>query len=201
MTLHDYYTTKRILYHIGKEHPALEQVALTWLRQAPRQHVLELGYQAGGFAVPLITALASSPTFRYCGVDSLAYPNAVPVEALYDYLHHEGLDAPVRFHQSSVGTFLCTSLVKPYDLVLMDHAKRDYPLDLWWLLRRGWVAPNGVVLLHDVLGKAKGPITWLCHFLATLYGYSWDIRTDVPEGLAVLQRPKGRRLDDSHELA
>ena len=190
MTPAEYFHRLQIPYHIGKEHPALEQLALTLLRQSPRKHVLELGYQAGGFAFPLIAALKTTSTFVYCGVDSLAYPNAVPREAMHAYLfetHKIGLPQ-VCFYRTAVRSFLRDSVVYPFDLVLLDHAKRDYVIDLWWLLHRGWVAPHGTILIHDVLGKAKGLIAWSCRMLAAWYGYSWTVDADVPEGVAVLRR-------------
>ena len=189
MTLQAYYESQGIPYHIGKEHPALEQYALSVLWGMGHRHVLELGYQAGGFAVPIIYALSGRPTFYYCGVDSLAYANAVRPQTLMTYLQDVHTLRGVNFIQEQVEPFLRSYFPHAYDLVLMDHAKRDYPLALWYLLHRGWVAKGGVVLIHDVLGKAKGPIAWVCRLIATVYGYSWTVIDTVPEGLAVLRKP------------
>ena len=59
-------------WHIGAEHPLLEEYAIRLLATLPRARVLEVGYQAGGFAVPLILAMHARPGFTYVGVDSMA---------------------------------------------------------------------------------------------------------------------------------
>ena len=76
-------------WHIGPEHPALERAALEVLETLVGRHVVEIGFQAGGFAVPIIFALHRDPRFRYVGVDNLAYTNSVRPATIEEFLQRE----------------------------------------------------------------------------------------------------------------
>lgn len=51
-------------WHISPEHPFLERYWLGLLASMPSVRVLEVGYQAGGFAVPLILAMRERADFE-----------------------------------------------------------------------------------------------------------------------------------------
>jgi hypothetical protein len=79
-TLAEYYTGLGYhpeRWHIGPEHPHLEDYAIRLISQLPRGRVLEIGYQSGGFAVPLIMALQNHPGFSYVGIDNGQYATVV----------------------------------------------------------------------------------------------------------------------------
>lgn len=173
-------------WHIGAEHPLLEEYAIRLLGAPPRARVLEVGYQAGGFAVPLIMAMHRRPGFAYVGVDSMAYGSAVEGRVISRYLAQHGVAGCYEFAECDAHAFL-RAVSPPFDLVLIDHDKRLYPRDLRTVLQRDLVSPTGVVLLHDVLGKARR--VWQdCLVIARRYGWSPEIVDEVPEGLAVLRR-------------
>jgi len=173
-------------FWFGHEHPMLEETALRLLAGRARARVLEIGYQAGGFAVPVITALHRTPGFDYTGLDSLAYPNAISSELLTEYLTLQGVAAD-RFRLLKVDAwdFLMTC-GETFDLILIDHVKSLYPRELETVLVRRRVAEGGVVLLHDVLGKAKE--AWVeCAKISRKFGCPWQIDGDVPAGLAIVR--------------
>lgn len=173
-------------WHIGAEHPMLEEHAVRLVGERPRARVLEVGYQAGGFAVPVILALHARPGFAYVGVDSMAYGSAVGAAVIGKYLAERGVTSGYEFVASDAGPFL-RRVPPAFDLVLIDHDKRLYPRDLRTVLRRDLVSADGLVLLHDVLGKARR--VWHdCLAIARAYGWSPQIVDEVPEGLAVLRR-------------
>src|SRR5437867_8566063 len=87
-------------WHIGPEHPALERVALEVLKSLVGRHVVEIGFQAGGFAVPIIFALHRDPRFRYVGVDNLAYTNSVRPAAIEGFLRSRVTTGCYEFIQS-----------------------------------------------------------------------------------------------------
>lgn len=179
-------------FWLGDEHPALERAALELLAGSPSMRVLEVGYQAGGFAAPVLEALHTEPGFHYTGLDSLVYQNAVPPGLLAEYLLERDV-ARDRFElvTSDAWDFLMTTSER-FDLVLVDHVKGLYRRDLETILARGLVAGGGVILLHDVLAKAAA--AWVdCVKVAERYGCSWEIRADVPAGLAIVRTPPRRR--------
>lgn len=178
-------------WHIGAEHPLLEETAIRLLGNRPRARVLEIGYQAGGFAVPLILALHGRPGFAYVGVDSMAYGSAVEGAVIARYLRRRGLEDGYAFVERDAHRFL-HEVAPSFDLVLIDHDKRLYPRDLRTVLRRGLVSVDGLVLVHDVLGKARR--VWHdCLAIAHAYGWVSHILDEVPDGLAVLRRDPATR--------
>jgi predicted O-methyltransferase YrrM len=178
-------------FWFGPEHPALEERALRLLRERPSQRVLEIGYSAGGFAVPLISALHASPTFAYCGLDSLVYPNAVARAHVETFLAARGVPAErYRFVIADAWDGLMRSH-DVYDLVLIDHVKGLYPRELTTLYARDLVAPGGIVLLHDVCEKAAE--AWkTCSALCDAFGWTWTVDETVPAGLAIVRADPGR---------
>jgi predicted O-methyltransferase YrrM len=177
-------------WHVGAEHPALEEYAVSFLRSLPRARVLEIGYQAGGFAVPLILALRNRPDFTYVGIDSMAYGTAVDGGVIAGYLEHEGVKGTYEFAVGDAGEFLRKRATPDFDLVLIDHDKRLYPRELHTLLRRRLVSEEGCVLMHDVLGKARR--VWKdCAAIAHACGFDYSIVAEIPEGLAVVKRRQG----------
>jgi len=157
--------------------------------------VLEVGYQAGGFAIPLILAMRDRPDFSYLGIDSLTYGTAVSGPVLARYLEREGVRRGYEFAVGDAGEFVAKRATPDFDLVLIDHDKRLYPRELRTLLRRGLVSGTGCVLMHDVLGKARR--VWDdCAVIARAGGYEYSIVADVPEGLAVVRRRSGAAAID-----
>lgn len=189
-TLAEYYESlgyPQSRWHVGAEHPALEQYAVGLLRRLSRARVLEVGYQAGGFAVPLILAMRDRPDFTYIGIDSMEYGTAVDGSVITGYLEREGVKGKYEFAVGDAGEFLAKRAKSDFDLVLIDHDKRLYPREFRMLLRRGLVSEEGYVLMHDVLGKARR--AWEdCAVIARAGGYDHSIVAEVPEGLAVVRR-------------
>ena len=176
-------------WHVGPEHPALERVAIAELQRRDGRRVLEIGVQAGGFAIPVIAACARLPGFSYTGVDNHAFPNAVPFSLLRSFLASEGLSG--TFVESDSAAYLAAA-EGPFDLILLDHWKPLYARDLLPILSRPLIAADGVVMLHDVTGVGAGE--WpACRAVARACGWEAEIRTDVPGGLALLRRRHGPR--------
>ncbi|MBZ5684402.1 MAG: class I SAM-dependent methyltransferase [Acidobacteriia bacterium] len=175
-------------WHIGPEHPALERAALEVLETMAARHVLEIGFQAGGFSVPIVLALHRDPRFRYVGVDNLAYTNSVSPATIEKFLRPRVTPGCYEFVQRDSTTFLKTLAPASVDLALLDHFKPFYERDLLVLCRRGIVKPGGVILLHDVLsGAAKA---WRnCGHLVRTFELVVEVRADVPAGLAILRIP------------
>jgi SAM-dependent methyltransferase len=172
---------------LGEEHPGLENLALALLRESDSRRVLEIGYQSGGFAVPLILELNETVGFRYVGLDNFAYPNAVETDVVRDFLAEANTDRRqnFEFRQISAGRFLMHCR-EQFDLILIDHVKKLYPRTLLLIFARRLVAPEGVILLHDVLGCAAGP--WRrCIAICSTFGYCWEIVDDVPGGVAIIR--------------
>jgi predicted O-methyltransferase YrrM len=192
ITLPEYYESlgyPRGRWHIGNEHPHLEEHAIRLLREMPRARVLEVGYQAGGFAVPVILAMQHRPDFAYVGMDSLAYETAVEAQVIAQYLRQQGVRDCYKFVAGDAGAFLARLPEQQFDLVLIDHYKPLYPRELRTLVRRGLVSPEGCILFHDVLGKARD--VWQdCIVIGRAYGYAFSIVREVPEGLAVVRRDR-----------
>lgn len=187
-------TTKQ--WHVGPEHPHLENFAIKLLRAMPRARVLEIGYQAGGFAVPVIVQMQERFDFVYVGVDAVAYSNSVPGDIIQKYLESEQVTGAYTFHVSDSHAFL-RRLSGQFDLILIDHYKPLYPREFYTLIKRQLIAPDGVVLFHDVLDRAES--AWVvCKEMCELYGFATQIVDDVPGGLAVARRTRqevrGHRL-------
>ncbi|MFQ5856386.1 MAG: class I SAM-dependent methyltransferase, partial [Anaerolineae bacterium] len=157
-TLEEYYESlgyPRSHWHIGWEHPHLEEYAIRLLQGMPRARVLELGYQAGGFAVPVILAMRERPDFVYLGIDSMAYDTAVDGKVIVQYLENQGVTGCYEFAVGDAGKFLARMPKEQFDLVLIDHDKSLYPREFRTLVRRELVSPDGCILFHDVLRKAR----------------------------------------------
>lgn len=176
----------------GPEHPALEQVALRLLDARASRRVLEVGYQAGGFAAPIVASLHRAPGFHYTGLDSLAYPNAVSSDLLAGFFRRQGVPVD-RFRLLTVDAWdFLMECPETFDLVLIDHVKSLYPRELETLLARRLLAGDGVVLLHDVLEKAAE--AWMrCVGVCASFGCRWHVEEGVPGGLAIV-RPTGHAL-------
>jgi hypothetical protein len=176
-------------WHIGPEHPALERTALDVLETLIGRHVVEIGFQAGGFAVPIIFALHRHPRFRYVGVDNLAYTNSVRPAAIEGFLRPRVTPGCYEFIQSDSTRFLKTLAPASADLVLLDHFKPLYERDLLVLCERGIVKPGGVILLHDV--HAGAAQAWCnCQHLVHTFNLAVELRADVPAGLAIVRIPR-----------
>src|SRR5262245_55480788 len=122
-------------WHIGPEHPALERAALEVLETLVGRHIVEIGFQAGGFAVPIIFALYRDPRFRYVGVDNLAYTKSVRPDAIERFLRPRVTPGCYEFIESDSTRFLKTREPASVDLVLLDHFKPLYERDLLMLCR------------------------------------------------------------------
>lgn len=191
MPLADYYqglgfSSKQ--WHIGSEHPKLEEYAIELLQKMHHPRVLEVGYQAGAFSVPVISAGRALPGFSYLGIDSLAYENSVNGQVIEGYLKREGISHGYRFAVGDAGHFLETLPQKPpFDMILIDHYKPLYAREFHTVLKRGLLSDSGVVLMHDILNKARQ--AWSdCQRIARAYGYTWTINSDIPEGLAIIRK-------------
>ena len=190
MTLEEYYTRlglPREAWHIGPEHPALEQLALRLLTSMRSARILEIGVQAGGFAVPVITAAADRPRFSYVGVDNLAYSNAVPLAHVAGYLEAQGVSGGVRFVEGDSTAMLREAAPDSFDLILLDHYKPKYPVDLHSVCARGLLSADGAIVLHDVLAHAA-PEWAVCRTVCEAFGYRAEIDAGVPGGAAIVRR-------------
>ena len=158
------------------------------LLAATRQaRILEVGVQSGGFAVPVILATAHRPGFAYTGIDSLSYTNAVPLRLISDYLATRGVTQHLQFIESDSTAALRSLPSDSYDLILLDHYKPKYPIDLYEVLRRGLPSADGVVVVHDVLTHAARE--WqVCERVCRAFGYEWTIDTGVVNGAAIVRR-------------
>ena len=189
-TLADYYRNLGLpeeSWHIGPEHPGLEEMVLRVLATLARARTLELGVQAGGLAVPLIAGAAGRPDFSYTGVDSLAYPNAVPLHLIAKYLKEAGIAAPVQFIESDSTPMLRAAAAASYDLIVFDHFKPKYPIDLFLVFERDILSAEGVIILHDVLMAARAE--WrVCEDVCRAFGYTWTIDANVLQGVAIARR-------------
>ena len=193
ITLSEYYTSLGYTpdrWHIGQEHPHLENYALYLLRQLPRSRVLEIGFQAGGFAVPVIMKMQDRPDFLYVGIDNGAYPNAVHPSTIVGYLKQQKVKGEFYFHYGDVKDILTRLTPQKFDLILVDHSKPFYSREFYTISCNGFIAPGGYILFHDVSEKAEA--AWKeCKLICQAFGLSWQIVEDVPGGLAVV------RLDET----
>ncbi|MDP2382644.1 MAG: class I SAM-dependent methyltransferase [Nitrospirota bacterium] len=186
-------------WHVGPEHPYLEEYVIRLLRTLPAVRVLEIGYQSGGFAVPVILAMQGRSGFDYLGVDSLRYANAVHGGIIADYLKTQGVTSGFQFIESDASKFLSRKHSGQFDLILIDHYKPLYPRELLAVFASDRLGPQGVVLLHDISGRARG-VAVLCEAIASAYGYTWAVVEEVPEGLAVL-RSRGWDSREYHRFS
>jgi predicted O-methyltransferase YrrM len=174
-------------WHLGPEHPDLERLALRVLAESARARILEVGVQAGGFAVPVIAEAAGRSGFAYTGVDALQYTNAVPLRLIANYLEGQGIAGPLRFVEADSTEVLRGLSAESFDLILLDHYKAKYPLDLYIVFARRLLSPGGTILVHDVLAHAAGAWT-ICERVCAAFGYTWTIDDEVPNGVAIVRK-------------
>lgn len=181
-------------WHIGPEHPLLENYAIDLLEKGgASKRVLEIGYQSGGFAVPIILYFHKDDRFRYTGIDNHSYENAVSAATIEQYLSLRGAIKRYAFHEGDASVCLKKLRGSSFDLILIDHYKPLYPRELSILLGNGMLAEGGCILFHDVLGRASG-IWKQCEILLGWYGLSSTIIPEIPGGLAVArQLPEERK--------
>jgi hypothetical protein len=195
ITLSEYYISLGYtpdMWHIGQEHPHLENYALHLLRQLPSSRVLEIGFQAGGFAVPVIMKMQDRPDFLYVGIDNGAYPNAVHPSTIVGYLKQQKVKGEFYFHYGDVKDILTRLAPQRFDMILVDHSKPFYSREFYTIASKGLIAPGGYILFHDVLEKAEA--VWReCEVICQAFGFSWQIVEDVPGGLAAV-KPGGATL-------
>jgi len=174
-------------WHIGQEHPHLENVAIRLLKQLRTARVLEIGYQAGGFAVPLILEMQERPDFLYVGIDNGAYPNAVHPLVIVNYLKLQKVTCDFNFHRGDAKEVLGRLAPQEFDLILVDHYKPLYFREFYEIASKGLIAPGGYILFHDVFEKAEK--AWKeCKLICWAFGFSWQIVDIVPGGLGVVER-------------
>jgi hypothetical protein len=92
--LHHYYRSLDLpeeSWHVGPEHPGLEELGIRLVMGTKQRRILEIGVQSGGFAVPVVLAVAHAGSFSYLGVDNREYTNAVPLQLVADYLELRGV--------------------------------------------------------------------------------------------------------------
>lgn len=179
-------------WHIGPEHPSIENLAIRLLATTRQARILEVGVQSGGFAVPVILSSAHRAGFSYTGVDSLDYTNAVPLRLIAEYLATRGITQNLRFIESDSTAALRTLVAHSFDLILLDHYKPKYPLDLYEVCARDLLNADGVIVLHDVLGHAASE--WdTCERVCRAFGYEWTIDSDVVNGAAVIRRGRSAK--------
>lgn len=201
-----YYLSKGIRqeqFWIGSEHPALELLALEFLCGRESKFVLEVGYQAGGFAVPVIRELYDEEGFHYTGIDNLSYRNAVNGQLIADFLGEQGMSS--EKYQFLVGdaSELLMATRKKFDLILVDHLKALYLRELRLIIAHQLLAEGGMIILHDVLQKAADP--WdKCARLCKRMGYAWELHPEIPSGAAVIHAkspsPDKRLLSQLYRL-
>ncbi len=184
-------------WHIGPEHPFLENYAIRLLNKMPSARVLEIGYQSGGFAVPLILSQSGRPDFSYTGIDSLSYDNAVGPRIIAEHLLSLGMTDGYQFLTAESNSFLRQHCSSGYDLILVDHLKQWYPRELLTILSHDLIAAEGYVLLHDIAGRASA-FEADCRRIALAYSYEWSTTDEVPEGLAVVKRSPKSRATSGH---
>jgi hypothetical protein len=202
-SLADYYQSSGLpasSWLIGPEHPALEDLGLRLLANTNSARILELGVQSGGFAVPVILAAARRERFAYTGVDNLEYTNAVPLRHVADYLALHGVTQGLRFVEGSSGVVVQAAASHSYDLILIDHYKPRYPIDLYAICSRDVLSEGGVIVLHDVLTHAA-PDWVVCRRICSAFGYNWSIDADITQGAAIVRRGGGPARSAAMKLA
>lgn len=184
-------------WHIGPEHPALETLGIGIAERLVR--ILELGVQSGGFAIPVVMAVHTRDGFSYTGVDNLAYDNAVRLRLIEAFLREAGVTEPLRFIESDSTAVLRATRAGSVDLILMDHYKPKYPIDLYLICSRDLLSVPGAIILHDVLAHAA-PEWEVCKRICDAFGYVWTLHPDVPMGAAVVRRGRQPRTDPTLAL-
>jgi len=189
--LSDYYVSlgyEAGRWHIGGEHPHLEECAVRLLAPLQSKRVLEIGYQAGGFAVPVIYALHGDGTFGYTGIDSGEYANSVDGNVIEGFLRKNNIaSGKYKFNKGDAHVFLKKLDAGQFDLILVDHYKPLYPREFLTIIKRQLLSPQGYILFHDVLERASK--AWVqCRNMCDMFGYSWEMDDNVPGGLAVVRK-------------
>ncbi len=174
-------------FWIGPEHPALEEFAIKYLKQSSSKVVLEIGYQAGGFAAPIIYNFKDYESFIYLGIDNLSYVNSVNGDMIATFLSSKGVKPEKFKFMAGDAKVLVSKLNQKYDLILLDHLKQLYPRELKLIFSNNMLASNGIIMAHDILDKASEP--WKkCVRLCARHGYTWEIYEEIPAGLAVIKK-------------
>lgn len=174
-------------WHVGPEHPSLEELGIRLVTATKRRRMLEIGVQSGGFAVPVILSVAQAGPFSYLGVDNREYTNAVSLRLVADYLRLHGITDGVRFIEGDSTAVLKTAERGAFDFILLDHYKPKYPFDLLQILRRDLLSEDGVIMLHDVLTHAARQ--WqTCAQLCSAFGYTCVVDADVFHGAGLIRR-------------
>lgn len=197
ITLAEYYAKLGLppnKWHIGPEHPHLENYALKLLKQLSRAYVLEIGYQAGGFAIPVILEMKDYRNFNYVGIDNGAYPNSVEPLILDNYLKSYQVMGKYTFYWGDAKEILKGLKHQKFDLILLDHAKQFYAREFYTLISKDMLSLDGYILLHDVLEKAE-PAWKECEWICRSFNFTWQIVEDIPGGLAVVKRNLGTLID------
>lgn len=197
MELHEWYLRNGVQdgeFCLGPEHPAMEDIAITLLEKRPTKRILEIGYQSGGFAIPVIAHFAQSPGFQYTGIDNLEFhasrPGGWEFSHLGECLDEIGVPRDVyQFHTGDAKEFL-TECTDKYDIILIDHLKALYVRELRVVLQHKLIDPEGFILLHDVNKRASQ--AWNdCKKWCQCFGCTWAIHDEVASGLAVVKSPSG----------
>jgi predicted O-methyltransferase YrrM len=196
-TLQQYYASLGLpedAWHVGPEHPSIEELAIRLLATTRHARILEVGVQSGGFAVPVILASAHRSDFAYTGIDSLDYTNVVSLRLIADYLATRDITQKQRFIESDSTAGLRTLQPNSFDLILLDHYKPKHPRDLYEVCMRDLLSDDGVIVVHDVVGHAANE--WkVCERVCTAFGVQWTIDAGVVNGAAIIRRarPSSRR--------
>jgi predicted O-methyltransferase YrrM len=189
-TLPEYFRDLKLAedaWHVGPEHPSLEDLGLALLASSSRTRILEIGVQSGDFAVPVILASAGRRGFSYLGVDNREYTNAVPLNLISDYLALHGISQHVRFIEDNSSRVLKTGQPFSFDLILLDHYKPKYASDLYCVCARDLLSEDGAIVLHNVLTHAAS--AWnVCRRVCRAFRYTWKIDASVRHGAAIVRR-------------
>lgn len=175
-------------WHIGPEHPRMEEYTLKLLLRTRHKRVLEIGYQAGGFAVSVILAMKNDPEFNYTGIDDGSYANSVEKNVICKFLEDSNVQQNIyAFYKGDAHTFLYNLTKVQFDVILVDHYKPLYLREFYGIVKNDLLDPEGYILFHDVLERASK--IWVkCQNLCDLFGFSWEIINEIPGGMAVVRK-------------
>jgi len=185
-------------FHIGPEHPGLEEKALLLVKDIPAPRILEIGYQSGGFSIPMIVTLFKNQGVTYEGIDNLEFNESInsrwQPRFLEEFLEKEGVDNSCFTFNNGDGAEFLKQCDHQYDLILIDHLKALYPRELKLILQNHLIKEGGFILLHDVSIRAK--VAWeKCSKICDSYGCQYEVDENVVSGLAIVKPgPKKYRV-------